>query len=211
MKKIFAILSLVALAIPATSYAQVIKLNVPFVYQAAGGSWNDPRVADGCEEAAILMAVNWTHRSVMTPTQLNSEIINLSEYEKIELGFFEDTSAADTAKLMKDYYGQESELRYDISVEDLKLALAAGHIAIVPINGQILNNPHYRKPGPPRHMIVIIGYDQNKDQFIVNDPGTRFGRGQRFSARRIQNALQDYPSGIHRTVEIIRTAMIEVF
>jgi hypothetical protein len=186
-----------------------INNGVPFVYQAAAGSWLNPMLADGCEEAAVIMAKMWYSGLSMNEDQKHDEIIALSQFELSRFGFYQDTSAADTATLAKEYYNIPSVLKYDITAEDLKRAVSAGNIAIITISGQRLDNPHYGNPGPPRHTIVVIGYDPSSDEFIVNDPGTRFGQRQRFSSARIKKSLQDYTSGNHGHLTD-RTAMIEI-
>src|SRR3989344_4812592 len=37
-----------------------VLLNMPFTSQAPNGEWSDPRHQDGCEEAAALMAAEWS-------------------------------------------------------------------------------------------------------------------------------------------------------
>ncbi len=192
------------------NYPNQVLINAPFVYQASGGSMADPRLADGCEEAAILTAVSWASGRQFSVAQLHDLIISLSDFEQQQWGFYQDTSAADTAWLMSQRFGIKSNLQYDVSIEDLRNVLLKGHIAIVPVNGQKLDNPHYGQPGPARHMVVVIGYIPETNQFILNDPGTRFGEHFIVSAATLQNSLQDYESGNHKPVKVIRPAMIEV-
>jgi hypothetical protein len=78
------------------------------------------------------------------------------------------------------------------------------------MNGQIMHNPYYRAPGPPRHMIVIRGYDPATKQFITNDPGTRNGELYLYDAKVLFEAIRDYPTGYHETIYSIRKTMIVV-
>src|SRR4051812_5106800 len=80
---------------------QSVLLQVPFTTQAPLSEWNDRRQMDGCEETSIKMAMMWVLGSSAPPEEVRRDIINMSEYEKIVYGSFEDTSAADTADLLR--------------------------------------------------------------------------------------------------------------
>jgi uncharacterized membrane protein (UPF0127 family) len=169
---------------------------VSFSPQAPFGEWSDDRQEDGCEEASIVMAHYWKQGKSLTREQVFAEIIALSAYEKKAYGYYNDTSAEDTAKLFRDYYKIDGvSARGDASVDSIKQELSAGNLVITPMNGQELHNPYYTAPGPPRHMILIIGYDDVKQEFITNDPGTRRGEGYRYPYDVFVNAIHDYPSG----------------
>ncbi len=188
-----------------------IKASVPFYYQAINGSWSNPKLADGCEEASIIMAAAWAENKSYSAQEVHDLIISISDYEQEKFGFFEDSSAVDTASLLKERLGVKSVLRYDISVEEIRNSILAGNIAIIPVNGDKLGNPHYSSPGPVRHTVIVTGYIPSTNQFILNDPGTQYGYNFIVSAANLQNSLQDYPSGKHQKVTVIRPAMIEVY
>jgi hypothetical protein len=196
---------------------------VPFTPQAPLGQWNDPVFQDGCEEASILMAwylvdpdsfygaqghleqVSKSDRDrrvggTIDPQVATREIQNITDFELEHDGEFRDRSAADTAQLFKDYTKYENVfVQKDIIVEDIKAILQSGRIAIVPMNGQALRNPHYTPPGPERHMLVVHEYDANTNEFITNDPGTKFGKNYRYGAEVFYNAIRDYPTGYHES------------
>lgn len=173
-----------------------IKQKVSFSPQAPFGEWSDERQEDGCEEASIAMAYYWKQGKSLTREQALAEIFALSSYEKKAYGYYNDTSAEDTAKLFRDYYKIDGVSALgDASADSIKRELLAGNLVITPMNGQELHNPYYTAPGPPRHMILIIGYDDVKQEFITNDPGTRRGEGYRYPYQVFVNAIHDYPSG----------------
>ena len=187
-----------------------VLLDVPFTAQAPLRQWSDPRQQDGCEEAAILMAAHWIKdEPFVSPQAAKEEILALSHYQDEKFGFYQDTSAEDTAKLLKDYFGYDSTVTYNIVGEDLiKKELAAGNLVIVPVNGRKLNNPYYTPPGPDRHMIVIVGYDEETSEFITNDAGIMRGKSYRYPQATLMSALRDYPSGRHEPFADMPTAMI---
>lgn len=183
--------------------------DVPFTVQARFGEWNDPVFQNGCEEASLVMIRHWLSGKPLTQEIAKQEMLALVRFEDRWLGHSVDTSATDTLKLFQDYYGVTAgEVRMDIKSADIRTALADGAVVIVPANGRKLHNPHFRQPGPERHMLIIIGYDVSVKQFITNDPGTRYGEGYRYSEDVLFDAIDDYPTGKHLPIQIHRKAMI---
>lgn len=187
--------------------------DVPFVVQAPFGEWNDQRQQEACEEASVYMALKWVTGGDADPGEARETILAMSEWQRDTFGYYQDTSAADTLdRLIRTYSGYpNAELRNDIGTDDIKDALREGKLVITPLNGRALGNPYFVPPGPLRHMVVVIGYDADTDEFIVHDPGTRRGKNMRYSAARLQSSLGDYPSGTYVPLPSLRrTAMIVV-
>ncbi|OGE87596.1 MAG: hypothetical protein A3J07_02665 [Candidatus Doudnabacteria bacterium RIFCSPLOWO2_02_FULL_49_13] len=189
-----------------------VLLTVPFTAQAPTANWSDPRQQDGCEEASLIMAYAWTQgKTSISASEAEKTIIAMSEFEKETYGNYLDLGAADTAKLMTDYYHYDNHtVKSGITIEDIKKELAAGKLVITPANGQKLNNPNFTGAGPLTHMLVVIGYDEAKKQVITNDPGTRNGKGYRYSYNIFFNALVDYKTGYHEDQTGRPKAMIVV-
>ena len=197
---------------PTPQITQNILLNVPFTSQAPDGQWSDPIFQNACEEASILIAMRWVNDQPLSKSEVINEITAISNFEERQYGYLPyDLSAADTVKLIKDYYDyQNVAVKYNITAEDIKKELARGNLVMAPINGQKLHNPFYTQPGPERHMLVIIGYDAATSEFITNDVGTRHGTRYHYQENIFEQALQDYPTGVHVPIESVRTAMIVV-
>jgi hypothetical protein len=190
---------------------QYTLINVPFTSQAPLGHWEDPRQQDGCEEASILMAWLWIKNKTMTPQEAEKAITDTSDFEQARYGNFHDFNAEDTQKLMKDYYGYtNTSVRINPSIDDMKSQLRQDKILLIPTNGQKLHNPHYQQPGPTTHMLVVKGFDESKQQFITNDPGTRSGESYIYNYQTVYGAMVDYPSGNHGPQEGRPKAMIIV-
>lgn len=188
-----------------------IPFEVPFTSQAPFANWGDPVFQNGCEEASILMAMRWVQRKSLAKKEAYDEIAAISNFEQKKYGEFRDRSAKDVTQLIKDYYGYENiEYKEEIDAEDIKLELALGNLVIVPLNGQKLYNPFYTAPGPVEHMLIVIGYDARKKEFITNDPGTAHGEKYRYKEKILEAALQDYPTGFREPIIKIIKAMIVV-
>lgn len=185
--------------------------SVPFTPQAPRAQWENPRFQDGCEEASILMAMRWVNGQPLDTAQAEEEILALSSRAEELFGFFEDSSAADTAELLRAHYEHENlGLAYDIDYEDVLRQLDAGRLVLLPANGQRLGNPNFTAPGPERHMVLVRGFDAGAREFITNDPGTRNGEGYRYSYEALIGAVVDYPTGFHVPIDQERTALIWV-
>jgi hypothetical protein len=153
-----------------------ILLDVPFTPQAPFANWDEIH-EETCEEAAVLMAVFALDGKELNPQLAEDELLKLIEWQKSQFGYFEDTNAAQTAKIVTEYYGKKADIVYDFTTDDIKQALVNKKPVVVLAAGRLLGNPFYKRPGPIYHALVIRGFDG--DTLITNDPGTR--RGERFT------------------------------
>ena len=185
---------------PTPAPLKLIHLTVPFTSQSPFAQWSDPRQQDACEEASALMAMKWVkEESIASKESALREILAISAYQTSNFGNFHDTSAADTVeRIFKGYYNYSNVKSINnITVQDIITALQDGEMVITPMNGRALNNPHFTPPGPERHMIVIIGYDLDTNEFITNDPGIAQGKDYRYPVDVFYKAIRDYPTGDH--------------
>ncbi len=183
---------------------QSFYLDIPFVCQAPLGNWNPP-FDHACEEAAILMVHYYFQQESIEPDVAAKEISEIIDFEMENYGFHKDTSAEQTAQLIRDYFGYKARVYYDASLEDIKKELIEGNPVIVPTAGRMLENPYFTPPGPLVHMLVIKGY--TSEDFIVNDPGTRKGADYTYSYSILEEAIHDWSEG---DVENGSSAMIVI-
>lgn len=189
------------------------KLKVPFTSQAPFAIWDDDH-NNACEEAAILMVQYFYSKSQnnsesvsLTPETADREILRMIEYQKKNWKGHYDLESKEVAKLAEEFYGyKNAKVKYNISLEDIKREIVAGHPVILPCAGRELGNPYYRRPGPLYHMLVAIGYQ--KDEIIVNDPGTKRGKDFRYKNKILLDALHEWNGG---DVQNGRSAMIILY
>ena len=186
--------------------------NVPFTTQAPYANWSDQRQQDGCEEASALMAVSWVRGESISQQEALDEILGASDYILDKYGEYRDISSQDAVEwIYKDYFKFNNvEIKKDVSKDDIILELDKGNLVITPMNGQIMGNPYFTTPGPPRHMLVVRGYDADKDVFITNDPGTRMGENYEYDSSIFFAAIRDYPTGHHEVISEIEKNIIVV-
>lgn len=190
---------------PLLSLAKSLDNKVVFIPQAPLKEWSDKRFQDGCEEASVLMAIKWAkaEKTKVNLKTFREEIVKMSAWEEKTYKNYHDTSAADTAqRLLKEYSKfTKYEVKTISSSSELVTILEQGKIIIVPTNGQLLKNPNFTAPGPDRHMLVIKGYDYKKKEFITNDPGTKKGENYRYKEAVLLNAIADYKTGQHDSLD----------
>ena len=185
-----------------------IILEVPFTSQAPFGDWSYP-FNHTCEEAVVLMAHYYVEgKTSIDPAQARKELLDLVEFEEKNYGFHEDTDTAQTAQLIKDYYGYSVKVEYDISLEDIKKELAKGNPVIVPTAGRLLNNPYFKPPGPLYHMLLVKGY--NSTEFITHDTGTIRGENFVYSYQALENSIHDLGGENLENIASGRPAMISI-
>ena len=188
------------------------EIPVPFTVQAPYGEWSNPVFQDACEEASLIMAAAWVKGEALTKETAKKQIEVLAKLQKEKFGHSVDTSIEDTAWLFQEFSTQKSfAVEKKITIERMKVALAEGSILIVPTDGRKLKNPNFKTPGPPRHMLVVTGYDDAAEEFIVNDPGTRKGEGYRYTQSVLYDAILDYPTGKHADATSQDKVMLKVW
>ncbi len=185
--------------------------DVPFTVQAPTANWDDALYQNACEESSILMAARWLTQETITPQYALTEIREIADRADTLLGTHVDESARDTATLAQEYLPHASVVLIEhATIQDITDALGSGKVVLVPLNGKLLQNPHYKPPGPLRHMLVVKGYDAETKEFITNDPGTRFGEGYRYPQALLFDAMHDWDTGDHTPIHPDRKVVIVV-
>ncbi|MFA5113841.1 MAG: C39 family peptidase [Candidatus Margulisiibacteriota bacterium] len=186
-----------------------VELQVPFLCQAPFANWAQPW-QDACEEAALIMAVHWAKGYPIEKEAGNREILGLVSYQVKRWGGHHDLTAAKAAALLREYYRFKNyRVVYKFGVEDIKGVLGTGDLVLAPMAGRLLGNKYYRQPGPAYHYLVFIGYDEGKEEFITNDPGTKRGKGYRYKYNVAYNAIHDW-AGSKENISEGRKALIVV-
>lgn len=163
------------------SLPTTFSLAIPFTPQAPTGNW-DTLHNEACEEAAAIMAnayLTGDKDVVMPASSVESQITTLTNWEQQNFGYYLDTTAAETAKMIEGVYGLKTQIINNYSEDQIKQPLNDHEVVIIPEDGQLLGNPNYKTPGPIYHMLVIRGY--TPDAIITNDSGTRNGRNYSYS------------------------------
>jgi hypothetical protein len=179
---------------PTPGLPKEINLAVPMVYQAPLQVW-DALHEDACEEASMLMAQLFNQgKKAPSREEMDRLIKEIVDYETSALGHWEDTTAEETARVMRDFLGLKGAVAVEVkSLDDIRWELAAGRPVIIPAYGKALKNPNFRNGGPDYHMLVLKGYTATK--IIANDPGTRRGSDYQYDPAVVWSAVHDWNDG----------------
>lgn len=167
-------------------------LEMSFQSQAPFADWSDPW-QNGCEEASIDMVRYYYNDKKMSKENMHDDILSMVEWQMTNWGGHRDLNAEKTLLLAKSVYGFSGKVITDYSIDSIKQSIVSDIPVIVPTDGRLLGNPNFRGSGPPYHMLVIKGYDQNG--FITNDPGTRNGESYYYSFDTVLNSVKNPDGG----------------
>ena len=124
----------------------------------------------------------------------DQELLAIVDWENDHFGWYEDTTAEQTAELIREYWGYDRvEVIENPTSQDIKIQVANGRPVIVPAAGRELGNPNFTDPGPLYHMFVIRGY--TADTFVTNDVGTRRGENYIYDIDTVMDAMHDWNDG----------------
>lgn len=166
-----------------------INLRVPFYSQASDADWSLPW-KEACEEASIALAYYFVQWRTLTKEQFKDDILGMVELQKQLFWKYIDTSIAETAILLEEFYNYHNyEIIENPTLDDLKYHLARWHPIVAPFSGKKLWNSFFTSGGPRYHMLVIVWY--NDTFFFTNDVGTSRWENFAYSYETILNALHD--------------------
>ncbi len=170
------------------------NIPVPFTPQAPEGKWVQPWL-DACEETSVAMVQAYYQNKTFTvPTARNAILEVLSIKNKV-YGASYDENASTITELINSYLPWEARIQKNPTLEQMKQQIDLGYPIIIPVDGKLLFNPHFKNGGPVYHMIVISGYDDEKQEFITQEPGTRFGNNYHYGYATLLTAIHDYVPG----------------
>jgi hypothetical protein len=184
---------------------------VPFVSQAPFRVWDLP-YKEFCEEASVLTVHYWKQgQKPPVADQIDRDLKDIQAWETANLRTWDDTTAEETARVLREKFGHaNTRVVRNVTIENITSELDAGRPVIVPAAGRELSSPYYKPPGPLYHMLVIIGYDDAKREFITNDVGTNTkGAGFRFAYDDLHGAMGDWdavagaPNTLQKTMIVV--------
>lgn len=164
---------------------------VPFISQAPYGNWLQPW-QDACEEASIVMIDAYYQGVTLDKPVAKTELLELFAQKERLYGRSLDENAEKIVGLIHNFFSWDAEVVEDPSLEMIKRELDDGHPVIAPVYGKALKNPYFKNGGPDYHVIVMSDYDEERQEFITNEPGTQHGESYRYSYTTIMDALHDY-------------------
>lgn len=173
----------------------MVLLPVPYIAEAPEGKWVGPW-KNGCEEASLAMVkAFYEHKSVVTADDAQRV---MNRYFKLQDERWGSNANADAVRMEElSVLAQDFSVRAveHPTVESIEAELFAGHPVIALLNGKRLGNRNipFLANGSYYHVLVVVGYDREKREFITNDDGDeKEGQGRRYGYELFLGSLADY-------------------
>lgn len=173
---------------------QTKNLTIPFTSQAPYKIWTQPW-QDACEETSVVMVNNFYLKNTsktIDKTKAKKEILEILNIKERHGGKSLDENAQKTIDIINNYLSWEAKIIENPTIEQIKTEIDNEQPVIIPVFGKALKNPYFKNGGPNYHMIVISGYDNEKQIFITQEPGTQYGLDFPYSFATIMNAIHDF-------------------
>lgn len=173
---------------------QTKNLLVPFTPQAPEKIWSQPW-QDACEETSIAMVNNFYQnntKKTLEKTEAKKDILEIFKIKEIYAGKSLDENTNKIAEMINNYLSWEAKIVKNPTLEQIKTEIDSGQPVIIPVHGKSLKNQNFKNGGPNYHMLVISGYDNDKQIFITQEPGTQYGLDFPYSFATIMDAIHDF-------------------
>lgn len=131
----------------------------------------------------------------ITKTEAKKLMLPLFTIENRIFGSNADTDSARTNKLINGYTNFGSKIVDNPTLEEIKDELRAGRPVIIFLYGKNLANPNHRwrAGGSYYHVITLVGFDDENEEFITNDSADySTGLDYRYKYDTILSALHDF-------------------
>lgn len=171
-----------------------VTLPVPFTAQAPFADWRQPW-QDACEESVITMVDHYYAGKELDKQVAKKEILKAFHIKEKYYGTSLDEGAEKMQDWINNFYNWEARIVENPTTEQIKNEINNRRPVIALTHGRYLYNQYFRDGGPDYHTIVISGYDDETNNFITQEPGTRRGLDFRYSYDRIMTAIRDFVPG----------------
>ena len=168
-------------------------IKTAFIPQSPQKIWTEPW-QDACEEAAILTVKYYYLSQIPSLNQLLSDYQHIFSFEH-QNNWTTDQNTTQMAQISYKLFNFQSLIVNQPTISEIKRYVSLDIPVIVPADGKTLylENKHFNSGGPWYHNLVILGYDDNTQQFIVHDVGTQFGAYFRYSYDLLIESIHDFP------------------
>ncbi len=181
---------------------------VSFITQSPFAKWDELH-EEACEEASLIMLKYYSSGESLNKDIAEDEIQKLVKYQMEKYGNFYDTDVKTNKEIGEEYFELKGlRIIKDFKIIDLKRELADGNIILIPTAGRELKNPYFSGAGPLYHNLVITGYDDKKNVFITNDPGTRRGKNYKYNQQVLYDAIHDFPGDVNKILDGKKRAVV---
>ena len=173
----------------------VTVLSVPYISEAPDNIWTGPW-KNACEEAAIAMVEKfYLGDKSVSVSEAKTFMLNLFDEQDKAHGSNANSDATRTNQLINDHTSFTGQIKTNPSLAEIKAEITAGRPVIAFHRGFDLHNDHipFLPSGSSYHSTVVMGFDEQNQEFLVNDPGDEIeGEAHRYTYEIFMNSLHDY-------------------
>ncbi len=174
------------------------QMKTAFVPQAPEKKWDEPW-QDACEEAALLTVHYYYEKNNPDIKTIHADLQSLFNFES-EMSWTSDININQMATISAKLWNYQTKVIDNPTIDQIRQYLSQDIPVIIPANGKtlFLENTHFKGGGPWYHNLVILGYDNDKKQFIVHDVGTQFGAYFHYSYTTLMSSIHDFPASLKK-------------
>lgn len=167
---------------------KTLVLSVPYASQVPFGNWVAP-FDEACEEtSAIMVQAYYNGKKTLVATDVRKKIQTIVAWENTAFGDNTDTSASQTQKFIQQTLSFDTTIHTNPTIDDIKKELRASHPVISFHNTHKLYRTSFLRG--TYHVVVIIGYDDITEEFIIHDPART--NQHRFLYTSVMDSLRDF-------------------
>lgn len=174
---------------------EIVKLKVPYTSEVPLGSWVKPW-NNACEEASIIMAESYYFgNETMDKKTAVKYMTPLFGIQNKIFGGNADTDSVRTARLLNEYLSVQANIQTDPTLDEIKEQLRQGKPVVTFHYAKDLKNPNHRwrVGGSYYHVMLLVGFDENTNEFFVHDSGDdKTGSYYRYTYDNIMDTLHDF-------------------
>ncbi len=172
-----------------------VRLAVPYVSEAPDGNWTGPW-KNACEEASMTMVEYYYLGNHDYSLQTSKDFMwNLFNKQNQIYGSNADADSIRSVYLINNFTSYWAVRKTNPTLDDIKKELQQKRPVITFHYGFDLKNSNipFLPYGSAYHMMVLIGYDDDKKEFTTNDPGdTKAGANHRYDYDLFLKTLSDF-------------------
>jgi len=181
-----------------------VELAVPFIHETPDGVWVGSW-KNACEEASVAMVEKFYEGVEEVDAETAKAVMRgLFAVEVSLWGSDRDADALWLERLISEGAGFEGRIVRAPDVDSIKAELVAGRPVISLHYGKILDNKNvpFLASVSYYHVLVVIGFDEDAQEFIVHDDGDeKTGAGHRYGYDLFMSSLGDFDFD-SRTVDL---------
>jgi len=180
-----------------------VNLNIPYAPQAPLSNWKVHE--ESCEEAATymyrayLLGIKYPGNRI-PDTEADTAFRDMKTWQVSHYGSEPDLTMVALGTFASSYYGFFPTVKKNISENDIKTAIAAGHPVVVPVMTHSLENTMYG-PVSVYHVLLIKGYDATG--VITNDAGVGNGVNKHYNWKILWQAIDAQTAKINQGREML--------